>query len=56
LKKTFYGLSDNLVLNKTKNIINREQGVKKSDNMKTNNKANFMIELEKIVFASKREI
>lgn len=30
LKKAFYGLSDNLILNKTNNIINREQGVKKS--------------------------
>ena len=29
LKKAFYGLSDNLILNKTKNIITREQGVKK---------------------------
>jgi len=30
LKNTFYGLSDNLILNKTKNIINRKQGVKKA--------------------------
>jgi len=30
LKKAFYVLSDNLILNKTKNNINREQGVKKT--------------------------
>ncbi len=27
LKKAFFGLSDNLILNKTKNNINREQGL-----------------------------
>ncbi|KKN37340.1 hypothetical protein LCGC14_0764560 [marine sediment metagenome] len=30
LKNVFYSLSDNLILNKSKNNINREQGVKKA--------------------------